>query len=258
VERNLSKNVIAHADTVDEENISLWDLPIVSEGAATIIPTTSASETLLPTAEDIESIQTQAYKEAYEEAFEKAKSEGFEQGKTEGQQQGFEQGQAEGYSKGLADGQAEIAEKAVHFSAIISTLASPLEELDKDVEDEIVTLAMMVARHLIRRELKLDPTHVISAIRQAVDILPVATKNIAVFLHPEDAALVRESLTLSDEDEQRWKIVEDPMLSRGGCKLETDYSRIDASVESRINSVITQVIGGERGSDNAAEPSSQS
>jgi len=252
----LSKNVIAHSDTGDGENISLWDLPIVSEGAATIIPT--SSETMLPTAEEIEGIQAQAYKEAYDEAFEKAKLEGFEQGKEEGQQQGFEEGKAEGYSKGLADGQAEMSEKATHFTAIISTLASPLEQLDNDVEDEIATLAMMVARHLIRRELKLDPTHVISAIRQAVDILPVATKNIVVFLHPEDAALVRESLTLSDDDEQRWKIVEDPMLSRGGCKLETEYSRIDASVEARINSVITQVIGGERGSDNAAEPSDQS
>lgn len=252
----MSKNVIAYADTVDGDNVSLWDLPIVSEGAATIV--SGSAETMLPTAEEIEEIQAQARKEAYDEAYEKSKLEGFEQGKTEGRQQGFEEGKAEGYSKGLAEGQAEISEKATHFSALISTLAAPLEELDNDVEDEIVTLAMMVARHLIRRELKIDPTHVISAIRQAVDILPVATKNIVVFLHPEDAALVRESLTLSDEDEQRWKIVEDPMLSRGGCKIETEYSRIDASVEARINNVITQVIGGERGSDNAAEPSSQS
>ena len=255
-EKNLSKNVIAHADTCDGDNVSLWDLPIVSEGAATIIP--GSSETLLPTAEEIEDIQAQAYKEAYDEAFEKAKLEGVEQGKAEGQQQGYEEGKAEGYSKGLEEGQANINEKATHFSSLISTLAAPLEELDNDVENEIATLAMMVARHLIRRELKLDPSHVISAIRQAVDILPVATKNIAVFLHPDDATLVRESLTLSDEDEQRWKIVEDPMLSRGGCKIETEYSRIDASVEARINSVITQVIGGERGSDNAPEPESES
>lgn len=254
MERNLSKNVITYADSCEGENVSLWDLPIVSEGAATIIP--GSAETLLPTAEDIEGIQAQAYKEAYDEAYEKAKSEGFEEGKVEGQKKGFEEGKTEGHAKGLSDGQAEINQKSTHFSELISTLASPLEELDSDVEDEIANLAMMVARHLIRRELKIDPTHVISAIRQAVDILPVATKNIVVFLHPDDAALVRETLTLSDEDEQRWKIVEDPMLSRGGCKIETEYSRIDASVEARINNVITQVIGGERGSDHETEPSS--
>lgn len=247
-------NVIASSDTGSE--VSLWDLPIVSEGEATVVA--GSAETMLPTAEQIEDIQAQAYKEAYDEAFEKAKLEGFEQGKEEGRKQGFEEGKAEGIAKGLAEGQVEISEKSTYFSGLISSLASPLEDLDNDVEEEIVTLAMMVARHLIRRELKLDPSHVISAVRQAIDILPVATKNIMVFLHPDDAALVRESLTLSADDDQRWKIVEDPMLSRGGCKIETEYSRIDASVEARINSVITQVLGGERGSDHAAEPSDQS
>ena len=254
--KNLSRNVITYADTIGDEGVSVWDLPIVSEGAATIIP--GNTETLLPTAEEIEDIQAQAYKEAYDEAFEKAKLEGLEEGKKEGHKQGFEEGKAEGHAKGLSDGIAEIKEKSEHFESLISTLAAPLEELDNEVEDEIVTLAMMVARHIIRREIKSDPTHVISAVRQAINILPVATKNIVVFLHPDDAALVRESLTLTDEDSQRWKIVEDPMLSRGGCKIETEFSRIDASVEARINSVITQVIGGERGSDRTDEPSSKS
>lgn len=247
----MSKNVIGFSE-IDSE-VSLWDLPIVSEGKATTIK--SKTEILLPTAEDIEEIQAQAYKEAYDEAFEKARLEGIAQGKEEGFKQGFEEGKAEGFQSGLSEGQKVIDEKSSQFSAIMSTLSNPLEKLDNEVEEELVTLAMLVARQLIRRELKLDPSHVIAAIRQAVEILPVATQKIVVFLHPDDATLVRESLSLADEDEQRWKIVEDPMLARGGCKVETKFSRIDASIETRINSVITQVIGGERGTDHAAEPS---
>jgi flagellar assembly protein FliH len=254
VERSLSKNVIAHAEALEREDVSLWDLPIVSEGEATRFA--SKTEITLPTAEDIENIQQQAYKEAYDEAFEKAKQEGFEQGKAEGHKQGHEEGKAEGFSQGLKEGQIVIDEKSTHFESLISTLTAPLENLDNEVEEELVSLAMLVARHLIRRELKLDPSHVIAAIRQAVDVLPIATQNIILFLHPEDATLLRESLSMADKEEQRWKIVEDPMLSRGGCLVETEYSRIDASVESRLNSVITQVIGGERESDHAVDPSS--
>ena len=132
------------------------------------------------------------------------------------------------------------------MSAILNSFTRPLEQLDQGVEDELVFLAMATARHLVRRELKTDPSHVIAAVRQAVELLPISTQNIKVLLHPEDATLVRESLSVNNDDEQRWKIVEDPMISRGGCHVETEYSRIDATVETRINSVIAQVLGDER------------
>ena len=38
-------------------------------------------------------------------------------------------------------------------------------------------------------------------------------------------------------------------LSRGGCRVSTDTSRIDATVENRVNAVIAEVLGGERDVD---------
>ena len=250
--KNLSKNVIGNEES--REDVSIWDLPIVSEGD---IPTVIAAKTeiLLPTAEDVEKIQEQAYKEAYDQAFEKATQEGIAQGIEQGIKQGFDKGKAEGYAHGMAEGQEVINEKSSHLSDIISVLSAPLSHLDEVVEQELISLVMMVARQLIRRELRIEPSHVIAAVREAVELLPVSTQNIRVMLHPEDAILVRESLSVSDDDEQRWKIVEDPMLSRGGCSVETEYSRIDASIESRINNVIAQVLGDERMSEANAKPS---
>jgi len=52
-------------------------------------------------------------------------------------------------------------------------------------------------------------------------------------------------------------VVEDPALTPGGCNIETEHSRIDATVESRLAAVIAQVMGGERSADKApaaAEP----
>ena len=229
---------------------SLWDLPIVSEGDTPTV--VAVTEKLMPTAESIQEIQDQAYKEAYEAAFQKAEAEGLAQGKAAGLEQGLAEGKKEGYDLGLAEGQEVIKLKSDQLSSIISTLDSPLEVLDKEVEDELMFLVMVIARHVIRREVKQDPSHVIAAVRQAVALLPVSTRNIQVQLNPEDAALVRDSLSVDEEHGQRWRIVEDPMLSRGGCNVETDYSRIDATVEARINMIIAQVLGGERESDNAS------
>ena len=233
------------------EALSLWDLPIVGEGEApTIVP---HAEKLLPTAEDIEAIQAQAYQEAYDAAFAEAQSKGFDEGKQQGHQAGFDEGKSEGYKLGLAEGQEVINEKTGQLSAIIASLAGPLQELDDEVETELVSLAMVVARHLLRRELRTEPSHVIAAVRQAVELLPMSAQNIRVVLHPDDAVIVREALAVNDEEKQRWKITEDPMLTRGGCTVETENSRIDATVEARLNTVVSQVLGGERGMDNVSE-----
>jgi len=55
-------------------------------------------------------------------------------------------------------------------------------------------------------------------VREALAILPVASRNVRVVLNPEDAALVRQVYALSDS-ELTWKIVEDPVVARGGCRV---------------------------------------
>jgi flagellar assembly protein FliH len=46
-----------------------------------------------------------------------------------------------------------------------------------------------------------------------------------------------------------WTINEDPLITRGGCKIDTDVSHIDATVENRLAAVIATVFGGERNRD---------
>jgi flagellar assembly protein FliH len=60
--------------------------------------------------------------------------------------------------------------------------------------------------------------------------------------------IVRDALQLS-QLEQPWTLIEEPTLARGGARLETEASRVDATVESRLNAVIAALWGGERASD---------
>jgi flagellar assembly protein FliH len=64
-------------------------------------------------------------------------------------------------------------------------------------------------------------------------------------LHPEDAAVVREKLA-APGSESAWKIVEDPVMTRGGCRVTTDTAHIDARLETRLHSIMTAVLGEER------------
>ncbi len=130
-------------------------------------------------------------------------------------------------------------------------LARPLEDLDERVEESLVSLAMSVARHLVRRELKTDPGQVIAVVREAVSALPLTTQMVHLHLHPEDAELVRETLAVHEGDTP-WHVVEDPVLIRGGCRVVTEISQVDASVEHRVAAAIAKVLGEEREGEGSA------
>jgi flagellar assembly protein FliH len=124
-------------------------------------------------------------------------------------------------------------------------LAQPLQQVNEEVEQQLMTLALTIARQLVRRELKSDPAQVIAIIRETVSLLPAAARDVRVHLHPEDAAVVRERLAAPTAD-RAWTIVEDPVMTRGGCKVTTDTAVIDARVETRLNEVISAMLGEER------------
>lgn len=182
----------------------------------------------LPTLEQIETIQ----KQAREEGHEQGRKEGFDFGHREAQEQARK----------------DIREKLVRLDGLLSVLDVPFKELDDQVEHELLTLVVAMVRQLVRREVRTDPNQIIGVMREAMAILPVNSRNIRVMLQPEDAEIVRELYTVADS-EQAWKIVEDPVLQRGGCRVVTDTSQVDATLESRLHNLIAPLIGGLRSAD---------
>ncbi len=113
-------------------------------------------------------------------------------------------------------------------------------------------LALAVGKQLARRELKADPGQVTALIREAVGRLPAARAEVRVHLHPEDAAAIAERLAQAG-GERAWTVVEDPTLTRGGCLVRSENSQIDARVESRVNAIVSGMLGEERASARAAD-----
>jgi flagellar assembly protein FliH len=224
VEKNSSKIIGAES----QEEIRQWKPPEMIR-SATDVSVQEARGSLL-TAEQLEQVQSQAYKE------------GFERGKKDG----F----AHGHKEAMAGAKNEISQKAAQMDELLSALNTPFKELDEQVERELVSLTISMVRQLVRREVKLDPNHIIGVVREALSLLPVSARNISLVLHPEDAKLVREIFDVSDK-ELGWSIVEDPVLGRGGCKVITDTSQIDATLESRLAAMITTLLGGERNVDDS-------
>jgi flagellar assembly protein FliH len=211
------------------------DLDWVEEPPVTIVEEEVEAAPML-TAQEIEAMQRQAYEEA------------AQQGRAEGHEEGYREGYEEGRRVGYAEGQEEVKGLISRLKEIMAALNEPLLEMDGQVERELVALAVTLGRQLIRRELRTDPGQIIAVVREALAILPANARRVSLYLHPEDAELVRAALSL-DEGGQRWKLFEDPLMTRGGCRVTSETSVIDASVEKRLAAVIAKAFGGERMDD---------
>jgi flagellar assembly protein FliH len=222
--------------TSELASLSVWHMPAIHGKSESVhLAGVQNSESLpIPvlTVDEIEIMQKQAYDEA------------FAQGKKDGYSQGFNEGSRQGYEENVQ----MLQNKATEFASLLESLSQPFKVLDAEVEKELVKLAMGIATQIIRREIKLDPGQVIAAVREAINVLPLSSQKISLRLHPEDAELVRSALSL-DEMSPAWKIVEDPLITHGGCKVDTEVSHIDATVENRLAAVIATIFGGEREQD---------
>lgn len=157
-----------------------------------------------------------------------------------------------GYEAGMAAGRAEMQRlkgelqvRVRRLDSVLAVLAKPLAELDADVQQQLLLLALAIGKQLARREIKAHPDEIIALIRESVGRLPASAREVRIHLHPQDAALVREHLS-APETERAWTLVEDPTQSRGGCLLRTDSSQIDQRLETRVNAIVGSLMGDER------------
>lgn len=174
----------------------------------------------------------------------------YEAARAEGHAHGHAQGVAQGEQEARLAGEAHQRAIASQLMAVLEMAARPLDAIDAEVETALVDLAICIARQIIRRELRTSPGEVVAVVREALGQLPMSTRERKLHLHPEDIPIVRQALGLA-ESEHGWQLEADPLLTRGGCLIETETSYIDASVESRVAAVVRELLGGEREEDHA-------
>jgi len=160
------------------------------------------SEVKLPSAEEVEAIRLAAH--------------------AEGLQQGRQEGYAAGRAEALADGR--------RLAELGSALDEALAKLDQQIAEDLLGLALEVARQVVRQAIAVKPELVLGVLREALAQMPQV--HAMIHMHPDDASLTRSYL--GDQlAHAGHRIVEDPRLSRGDCIIESGSSQLDASVATR-------------------------
>ena len=84
----------------------------------------------------------------------------------------------------------------------------------------------------MRTTLAEQPETVASAVREVLHINPTAGGQMRLWANPADIELIR--LHLADElKEGHWRVLADESIARGGCRAETPFGDIDATLQTR-------------------------
>lgn len=170
------------------------------------------------TLEELESIRQEAYNE------------------------GFAVGEREGFHsatlKVRQEAEAILAPKVAGLEQMMVNLFEPIAEQDTQIEKSLIDLVQHITKQVIQRELAIDSTQIEHVMREALKLLPLGATNVRLYINPQDFEQVK---ALRERHEETWRIVEDVSLLPGGCRVETEHSRIDATVETRVAQVMVKL-----------------
>lgn len=149
-----------------------------------------------------------------------------------------EDARRQGYEAGLGQGRSEMEQETRRLRQLAESLDGALDTLDFRLADELLNLALDVARQVIAGELAARPERILDVVRLALRQMAETTREARLLLNPEDARLVRPILN-EQLDKSRLRIVEDARIVRGGCLIETPQGDLDATLQTRWHQVIS-------------------
>ncbi len=160
------------------------------------------------------------------------------------EREAFAKGYAQGERAGLEAGGKRAEAMLRRVAQTLTDLSSLRETLMQQTERQMVQLALTLAKRVVLRETSLDPELIAAMAHVALKKLGTVSPA-TIRLNPEDYTIVTH-------DGERWggaqvTVVPDPAIARGGCLVESDFGRIDASIERQFEEMSRALLGDQNG-----------
>jgi len=213
----------------DLEGVDIWTLPSFDPEPE---PVPEPEPEIIE--EEVEEVPLEEVQPLTLEELEAIRQEAYNEGFATGEREGFHSTQL----KVRQAAEEALAAKLAGLEQLMAHLLEPIAEQDTQIEKTLVHLVAHMARQVIGRELRSDSSQITHVLREALKLLPMGADNIRIHLNPQDFELAK---ALRERHEENWKLLEDDALLPGGCRIETAHSRIDATMETRIEKAVAQL-----------------
>jgi len=111
-------------------------------------------------------------------------------------------------------------------------------------EGNAIRLATAIAARITRREIEKDPEISLGLIRESLQLLS-GNGDITLRLNPQDHSVLADQVDLLVEEVGKLattNVVADPRISRGGCRVESEFGIVDQQIESQLARIEEELI----------------
>jgi len=153
----------------------------------------------------------------------------------------FESGYAEGREEGVRQGGSEIETALSFLKRLAADLAEQEQQALKQLEPELIKLAVAVAKKIIGKEMSVDREIVKRCIARAIEKI-VEREKLVVYVHPADMPVVLEYkenlIEMFDGIKTIEVVASENGISPGGCTVETELVRANGQIEAQLDEVL--------------------
>lgn len=177
--------------------------------------------------------------DGFQQGIEKGYQEGLLQGQEAGQREGFALGREEGLRQGREEGRVlgrqAFDAAAQPLATIAQQLSGFMQELERKRREQLLELVKKVSQQVIRCELTLHPTQLLSLAEEALAALPGEQSGVQVLLNPEEYQRIKD---LQPERVGQWRLVPDERLALGECRVVTEQAEADIGCQQRLDACV--------------------
>ena len=147
-----------------------------------------------------------------------------------------EMGRREGEAKARAAGEQNLAQIRESVTAAIAAFAHDRDQYFRQVESEVVQLALAIARKILHREAQLDPLLLCGMVRITLEKIESATR-VVLRVHPQQVSECRSYFAQHIESGKVPEVVDDPAVKMDHCVLQTALGTTEFGMEIQLKEI---------------------
>ncbi|MDR2482095.1 MAG: flagellar assembly protein FliH [Treponema sp.] len=154
------------------------------------------------------------------------------------------QGREAGREAGYQEGREEVARLIQRTQVVLERAQDKRAEILAETEQQIIDLALLISRKVIKTISENQKTVVVSNVAQALRKVK-GRGNILIRVNLADVKLTTEHIKdfiQLVEGAKGLQVIEDSSVDQGGCIIETDFGEIDARISSQLAELESKIL----------------
>ena len=179
-----------------------------------------------------------------EEIRKRAHAEGLADGMVEGLARGTQEGRDAGRQQALDEHHAALAQALAALTSAGMALDASRADLEAGAVQEVVELAIAIARRVTKRQGVIDPAVLTENLREAMKLV-VHAGDVKVALNPSQRQTLQVALPALKLEFPRLnhvEVVDDPAISPGGCRVFAGHGQIDADLGEQLDRLVVDLL----------------